>query len=123
MQAIQEVFVAEKWVKDARNEAKVEANLHTKTNKALGAIKQENQELASKLTVEERAWRSTEAGLKNVQDQAEDQCKKLYLIEIELATQKQLVLDLKAGLEKAKVAAQMAKEVVKASRQASYNLG
>ena len=39
MQAIQEVFVAEEWVKDARNEAKVEANLHTKTNKALGAMK------------------------------------------------------------------------------------
>ena len=33
-----------------------------------------------------------------------------------------MVLDLKADLEKAKVVAQMAKEVAKASRQASYNL-
>ena len=74
------------------------------------------------MTVEERARRSTEAGLKNVQDQAKDQCKKLYLIQIELATQKQLVLDLKADLKKAKVVAQMAKEVAKALRQASYNL-
>ena len=37
MQAIQEVFVAEEWVKDARNKVRVEANLRTKANKALGA--------------------------------------------------------------------------------------
>ena len=36
-QAIQEVFVVEEWVKDARNDACVEANLHAKANKALGA--------------------------------------------------------------------------------------
>ena len=34
VQVIQEVFVAEEWVKDARNE--VEANLYAETNKALG---------------------------------------------------------------------------------------
>ena len=37
MQAIQEIFVAEEWVKDARNKVRVEANLRTKANKALGA--------------------------------------------------------------------------------------
>ena len=36
MQAIQEVFVAEEWVKDARNDAKVKANLRAEANKALG---------------------------------------------------------------------------------------
>ena len=122
MQAIQEVFVSEECVKDARNKARVEANLCTETNKALGAMKQENQELATKLTFEERAQRSAEAGLKNVQGQAEDQRKKLYLTEIELATQKQLVLDLKADLEKAKSIARTAEEAAKASREASYNL-
>ena len=86
MQVIQEVFVAKEWVKDAQNEAMVEANLCVETNKALGAMKQENQGLANKLTVEERAQKSAEAGLKNVQDQVEDQRKKLYLTEIELAT-------------------------------------
>ena len=122
MQAIQEVFVVEECVKDARNKARVEANLCTETNKALGAIKQENQELATKLTFEERAQRSAEAGLKNVQNQAKDQRKKLYLTEIELATQKQLVLDLKVDLEKAKAIARTAEEAAKASREASYNL-
>ena len=57
MQAIQEVFAVEEWVKDARNKAKVEANLRAKANKALGAVTQENQELATKLTIEERARR------------------------------------------------------------------
>ena len=39
VQAIQEVFMAEKWVNDARNEARVKANLHTEANRALGASK------------------------------------------------------------------------------------
>ena len=102
VQAIQEVYVVEEWVKDTQNEARAEANLRAKTNKALGAMKHENQELVSKLTAKERARRSADARLKNVRDQAEDQRKKLYLTEIELATQMQLVLDLKAELEKTK---------------------
>nr|POE69127.1 hypothetical protein CFP56_70696 [Quercus suber] len=101
----------------------VEANLRAKANKSLGALKQENQELTSQITVEERARRSAKARLKSAYDKAEDQCKNLYLIEIELATQKQLVLDLKAELEEAKAAARAAEEVAEASRQAFYNLG
>ena len=123
MQVSQEIFVAEEWVKDARSEARVEANLRAETNKALGAMKHENKELAFKLTVEERERRSAKAGLKNVHNQAEDQRKKLYLIKIELATQKQLVLDLKTELKKAKTASLQAEEATKASRQVSYNLG
>ena len=37
-QAIQEVFVAEKWVRDAQNDAWVEANLCVEANKALGTF-------------------------------------------------------------------------------------
>ena len=47
----------------------------------------------------------------------------LYQIEIEPATLRQLALDLRAELQKAKVAAQLAKEAVEAKRQASYALG
>ena len=65
MQAILEVFTAKEWVRDAQNEARVEANLHAKTNKALGAAKQKNKELTAKLTTEEREQKSTEVGLKN----------------------------------------------------------
>ena len=63
--AIQEVFMVEEWVKDACNEARVEANLRTETNKTLGAAKQKNQELIAKLTVKDKERRSVEAGLKN----------------------------------------------------------
>ena len=44
------------------------------------------------------------AGLKNAETQAEDQRKLLYQTEIELATSKQLALDLKAELQKAREA-------------------
>ena len=66
MQVVHEVFVAKGWVKDAQDEARAEANLCDETNKALGAMKHENQELLSKLIAEERVRRSAEAGLKNV---------------------------------------------------------
>ena len=119
MQAIQEVFAAEEWVKDARNEARVEANLRAETSKALGTAKQKNKELTVKLTAEEREQKSAEANLKNAQNQAKEQCKKLQYVEIELATSRQQVLELKADLEKAKEAAQMAKETPEAAEQAS----
>ena len=97
--------MAEEWVKDARNEARVEANLCAETNKALGAAEQKNQKLTVKLTAEERERRSAEASLKNAQDQAKEQHKKLHYTEIELATTKKQVADLKVELGKAKEAA------------------
>ena len=57
--------MVEEWVKDARNEARVEANLHAETKKALDAIEQKNKELTVKLTVEERAQKSAKASLQN----------------------------------------------------------
>ena len=53
-------------------------------------------------------------GLKTMERQAEDQRQKLPLIEIDLATQRQLVIDLKVELQKANEATQLAKEVAKA---------
>ena len=70
--------------------------------------------------MKERARKSAKASLKNVQDQAEDQCKKLYHTEIEMATTKQQVLELKAELKKAKVAIQTAKEVVEVLGSSPY---
>ncbi|XP_030931024.1 MAP7 domain-containing protein 1-like [Quercus lobata] len=56
-----EVFVAEEWVKDARNETRAEAHSRVEAKKSLGALKQEQLELAAKLTAEERARRSAKA--------------------------------------------------------------
>ena len=115
--------MAKEWVKDARNEARVESNLHAEIDRALGVAKKKNQELTTQLIAKEQACRSVEASLENAQDQTEDQHKKLYYTEIELATQKQLVLELKADLQKAKEAARTAKEAAEASEQASYDRG
>jgi len=54
----------------------------------MGALKQEQMELANNLTASERACLSVEAGLKSAEAQAEDQCKQLHMTEIELATQR-----------------------------------
>lgn len=75
-------------MKDARNEARLEGNLHAETSKALGAAEQKNQELTVKLTAEEKGRKSAEAGLKNAQDQVEEQRKKLHYAEIKLVTAK-----------------------------------
>ena len=96
-------------MKDTRNKARLTDNLHAETSKALG-------------TVEERRRKSVEADLKNAQDQVKEQCKKLHYIEIELATAKQEVLDLKAELKKAKEAARVAKAATNASKQKFYDL-
>ena len=104
-QITQQVFVAEEWVHDARNEANAEALSHADVEKSLGPLKQEQAELSEKLKVIDQARLSAEAGLKTVERQAEDQRQKLHLTEIDLATQKQLVIDLKVKLQKAKEAA------------------
>ena len=75
-----------------------------------------------RVTAEERERRSTEVGLKNTQDQTEEQRKKLHYVERKLATAKQQVTDLKVELAKAKEATQVAKEAVEALKQKSYNL-
>ena len=55
--------------------------------------------------------------------QAEDQRQKLHLIEINLATERQLALDLKVELQKAKEEAQLAREAAETKKRASYQLG
>ena len=110
-------------MKNARNEARGEANLHAETSKALGTTDQKIQELTTKVTAKEGERRSSEAGLKNAQDQAEKRRKKLHYVEIKLAIARQQAVDLKVELEKAKETARAAKEATKASKQKSYILG
>ena len=70
--------MAEEWVKEARNDVRNEVYFRLEIKKALGAMMEENKELLSKLTTEERERNSAEAGLKNAQTQSEDQRKLLY---------------------------------------------
>ena len=101
-QIIQQVFVAEEWYRDARKQADTEALTHADVEKSLRAARQEQIKLSKKLKVVDQACSSVEAGMKTAERQAEDQCQKLHLIEIDLATQRKLVIDLKVELQKAK---------------------
>ena len=76
-----------------------------------------------KLKEADQACWSAKAGLKTVERQTEDQRQKLHLIEIDLATERQLVMDLKAKLRKTREVAQLAKEVAETEKKASYQLG
>ena len=102
IQVIQQVFVAEEWVRNARDEVNAEAHSRVNAEKVLGALKEEQKELTNKLKEVDKERLSALAGLKTAEVQVEDQRKLIYTTEIELAIQKQLVMDLKAELQKVK---------------------
>ena len=122
-QITQQVFVAKEQYHDARKQVDVEALTLADVEKSLGVVKQEQIELTEKLKVADQARLSVEASLKTTERQAEDQRQKLHLIEINLVTQRQLVIDLKVELQKAKEEAQLAREVAEVEKKASYLLG
>ena len=61
--------------------------------------------------------------MKTAEAQAEDQRKQLYTTQINLATEKAAVLDLKAELQKAQEALKVAMETAKAAKAATYERG
>ena len=66
---------------------------------------------------------SAEAGLKITKKQFEDLGKQLHYNESNLATEKQLVTELREELWKAREAIQLVKEAAEAEKQAAYTLG
>ena len=122
-QITQQVYMVKEWIRDARKEAEAEALSCADVEKSLGALKQEQAEMSKKLNLMDQARLSAEANLKTMERQAEHQCQKLHLTEIDLATERQLVRDLKAELQKTKETAQLAKEAAEAEKRASYLLG
>ena len=122
-QITQQIFVVEECYRDACKRTNAEALSRAKTEKTLGAIKQEQYELTEKLKEAQLAPQNIEASLKTMERQVEDQRQKLHVIEINLATEKQMVLDLKATLQKAEEETQLAKEVVEAEKRTAYQLG
>ena len=61
------IYVAEEWVRNARDEVKAEAHSRFEVEKALGALKEEYKELGNKLTLAERECQNALVGLKNVE--------------------------------------------------------
>jgi len=111
--------VADEWVKNSRDEINVEVQYRLTAEKAVGVLKQEKNSLADKVKEAIQARDSAVAGLKTMEKQAEDMRQKLHVTEINLATEKQVVLDLKAQLQRAKGVARVAREAAEAAMKAS----
>ena len=109
--------MAKEWCRDARKMADTEALSRAEMEKTLGALKQEQHELVEKFKEAKIGRRSTEAGLKNAEKQVEDQRQLLHVTETNLAIEKQVVLNLKTALQKAKEEVQLAKEAAEAEKR------
>ena len=66
---------------------------------------------------------NAKAGLKTTERQFEEVRKNLHYFEINLATEKQMVIEFREELHKAREAAQLLKEATEADKQAAYTLG
>ena len=115
--------MVEEWYCEANNYANAEALTHVDVEKSLGVVKQEQLELSEKLKSADQTRSSVEVGLKTVERSAKEQRQKLHSTEIDLATQKKMVIDLQVELQKAKEEIQLAKEAAKAEKKTSYQLG
>ena len=115
--------MAEDWVKGARNEATAAFDAQSKVEVELGALKENHSKLAEQLKEAVRVRDSAKAGLKTTEKQFEDIRKQLHYNEINLATEKQLVTELREELRKAREAVQLVKEAAEVEKQAAYTLG
>ena len=115
--------MAEEWVKSARGEARSAFVARFEVEVELGALKENHSKMAEQLKKAVRARDSAEAGLKTTEKQFEDIRKQLHYTEINMATEKQLVTELREELRKAREAAQLFKEAAEAEMQAAYMLG
>ena len=110
-------------MKNARSEARAAFVARSEIEVELGALKENHSKMAEQLKEAVRARDSVEAGLKTTKKQFEDIRKQLHYTEINMATKKQLVTELREELRKAREAAQLLKEVAEAEKQAAYTLG
>ena len=110
-------------MKNSREETRTAHDARETAEAHLGALKDKQAQMADqvKQALQEKA--SAEAGLKMTEKQAEGLRKELHYCEINLATEKQTVKDLREELRKANEAVQLLKEAAKAEKQASYTLG
>ena len=115
--------MAEEWVKNARGKTRVALDARAEVEVEIGVLKENHAKMAKQLKEAIRARDSAEAGLKTTERQFEEVRKNLHYTEINLATEKQMVTELREELRKAREAAQLLKEAAKAEKQAAYTLG
>ena len=115
--------MAEEWVKNARDETRAALDARTEVETELGTLKEKHAKMAEQLKEAVRARDNVEAGLRTTERQFEEVRKKLHYSEINLATEKQMVTELREELRKARETAQLFKEAAEAEKQAAYALG
>ena len=89
----------------------------------LGVLKEKQAKMVEQVKDDLRQRDSAEAGLKTTEKQVEDIRKELHYCDINLATEKQMVIEFREELCKAREAAQLLKEATEAEKQAAYDLG
>ena len=114
--------MAEEWVKNSRSETRVALDARDTAEAQLGALKDKQAQMAEQVKQALRDKDSAKAGLKTTERQAEDLRKELHYCEINLATEKQMVTDLREELRKARETAQLLKEATEAEKKAAYAL-
>ena len=108
--------MAEEWVKNARGETRLAQDARAEVEVQLDALKEKQAKMAEQLKEAVRAKDSAEAGLKTTERQFEEVRKELHYSKINLATEKQIVTELREELRKVKEAAQLLKEATKAEK-------
>ncbi|XP_075665394.1 uncharacterized protein LOC142635064 [Castanea sativa] len=83
--AIQEVFVAEKFIEDTRKKARTEQEIRMETEKSLGTALAENEKLTSEVAELRREKNRVESNLKTMKTQIKGQCKLLHEKDDELS--------------------------------------
>ena len=104
------------WVKSIRSEARVAFDARSKVEVELGALKENHSKMSKQLKEAVRARDSAEADLKTTEKQFEDIRMQLHYTEINMTTKKQLVIELREELRKAREATQLLKEAAEAEK-------
>ena len=115
--------MAEEWVKNACGETRVALDARAEVEAELGALKEKQAKMAEQLKKAVKARDSVEAGLKTTERQFKEVRKELHYSKINLATEKQMVTELREEFRKAREVAQLLKEETEAEKQATYDLG
>ena len=97
--------MAKEWVKNSRSETRVALDARDAAEAQLGALKDKQAQMAEQVKQALREKDSAKEGLKTTERQVEDIHKELHYCEINLATEKQMVTELREELRKAKEAA------------------
>ena len=87
--------MAEEWVKNSCSETRVALDAQDTEEAQLGALKDKQAQMDEQVKQALRDKDSAEAGLKTTERQVEDLRKELHYCEINLATEKQMVTDLR----------------------------